>query len=230
MKTRDKKDEMILTLALLEQLEQDEEIRDFGGNGDGVSHTFSERHKKRMEEIFRAAARAEKKRRRCRQFRRAAAGLAACLSVSAALVFSSSAFRIPVMNFFTEVREKYSELRVEKAEKNNVTENFAEYEPGYVVNGFDVLEVEEGENFFRISYVNDKKDWYYYDYYKEPRSIQLDTEEILKTDMEIKGKNATVYRKNEYTYVVYYSECGQFIVIGNVGEGEIKKVLESINC
>lgn len=228
MKTRDKKDEMILTLALLEQLEQDEEIRDFGGNGDGVSHTFSERHKKRMEEIFRAAARAEKKRRRCRQFRRAAAGLAACLSVSAALVFSSSAFRIPVMNFFTEVREKYSELRVEKAEKNNVTENFAEYEPGYVVNGFDVSQVEEGENYFRIYYVDDRKNWYYFVCYEMPHSTYIDTEKMTENKIEINGMEAKIYDKGNYRQIVYYYNLHQFSVLGNIQVKEMEKILLSI--
>lgn len=228
MKTRDKKDEMILTLALLEQLEQDEEIRDFGGNEEGASHAFSERHKKRMEDIFRAAARAEKKQRRRRQFRRAAAGLAACLFVSAALVFSSSAFRIPVMNFFTEVKEKYSELRVEKAQKNHVTENFAEYEPGYVAKGFDVLEVEEGENFFKIHYLNEIKRWYTFAYYETAHSTQVDTEHVSVCETEIGGNKVNIYDKGTYIQAVLYYGSHQFIVSGELDREEIKKILESL--
>ena len=67
MKTRDKKDEMILTLALLEQMENDEDLKAFdacedettgqsGTAGQGAKpHVFSERHNQRMKEIFKIA-------------------------------------------------------------------------------------------------------------------------------------------------------------------------------
>lgn len=240
MKTRDKKDEMILTLALLEQMENDEDLKVFdacadettgqsGTAGQGAKpHVFSERHNKRMKEIFKIAARAEKRRKRRRIVKRAAAGLAACICVSTCMVFSSSAFRIPVMNFFTDVKEKYSELVVDKGTKTYVTKNFQEYEPRYVPKGFNVSEVIEEDNFFRISYVNDDSRWYYYSYYEEPHSIQLDTENISEMQIEINGSEAVVYTKENYFYLVYYKDKKQFIVIGNISLDEVKKIMESI--
>lgn len=242
MKMRDKKDEMILTLALLEQLENDEEMKEFerheneektwsvGKETEGKCppHVFSENHNQRMKQIFKMAARAEKKQKRRRRLLKMGVGFAACLCVSTAMVFSSSAFRVPILNFFTEVRERYSELTVDKGRKIHVTENFKEYEPEYVVKEFNVLEVKEKENFFRISYVDDRDGWYYYDYYENPHSIQMDTEDIIRDEFMIDDSKAVIYKKDKYIYAVYYKDSKQFIVIGNISEEEVKKVLESI--
>ena len=207
MKTRDKKDEMILTLALLEQMENDEDLKAFdacadettgqsGTAGQGAKpHVFSERHNQRMKEIFKIAARAEKRRKRRRIVKRAAAGLAACICVSTCMVFSSSAFRIPVMNFFTDVNEKYSELVVDKGTKTYVTKNFQEYEPRYVPKGFNVAEVVEEDNFFKIRYVNDNGQWYYFACYEYSHSANVDTENAVKKEIETGENNITVYVK-----------------------------------
>ena len=151
MKTREKRDEMILTLALLEQLEKDEELKEFekyetregAAESDKEVHEFSKRHKERMKQLFKMAELEEKKKKRRHRMKRTAAGLAACLGVTICMGFTSSAFRTPVLNFFTEVKETYSELLVDKGESTSVTENFQEYEPEYVVKGFYVIAIKE---------------------------------------------------------------------------------------
>ena len=179
MKTREKRDKMLLTLALLEQLEQDEELKEFescerreNGKGNkgaqsGTAHVFSRQHEERMEQLFKMAALQEKKKKRRRRMRKAAAGLAACLAVSVYMGFTSSAFRTPVLNFFTEVRETYSELLVEKDDRKGVTEHFQEYEPEYTVKGFYVVAVKEKKGECLISYESEQGQWYDFYYYKE---------------------------------------------------------------
>lgn len=236
MKTREKRDEMILTLALLEQLEQDEELKEFekyetreGAAESGKEvHEFSKRHKERMEQLFKMAALEEKKKTRRHRMKRAAAGLAACLGVTLCMGFTSSAFRTPVLNFFTEVKETYSELLVEKGEKNSVTENFKEYEPGYVVKGFYVDVVEEKKDCFIIFYVSDKDEWYDFYYYKEPYHSQVDTEELMQTEIEINGREGVLYQKAGYNQTVVRSTAGQFGVVGTISAEEEKRILESV--
>lgn len=240
MKTRDKKDEMILTLALLEQMENDEDLKVFdtcadettgqsGTAGQGAKpHVFSERHNKRMKEIFKIAARAEKRRKRRRIVKRAAAGLAACICVSTCMVFSSSAFRIPVMNFFTDVKEKYSELVVDKGTKTYVTKNFQEYEPRYVPKGFNVSRVVEEENDFRIYYINSSNNWYYFACYVIPHSTYIDTEKLTESKIVTKVGDIMVYEKGNYKQVILYRDSHQYSVIGNLDLGEMVKILESV--
>lgn len=240
MKTRDKKDEMILTLALLEQMENDEDLKAFdacadettgqsGTAGQGAKqHVFSERHNQRMKEIFKIAARAEKRRKRRRIVKRAAAGLAACICVSTCMVFSSSAFRIPVMNFFTDVKEKYSELVVDKGTKTYVTKNFQEYEPRYVPKGFNVAEVVEEDNFFKIRYVNDNGQWYYFACYEYSHSANVDTENAVKKEIETGENNITVYVKEGNIQAIMYQNFKQFVISGEIDLAEIQKIFESI--
>lgn len=240
MKTREKRDEMLLTLALLEQLEQDEELKEFEtyerhgkaegkkGSQSAEEHVFSERHKERMEQLFKMAALKEKKKKRRRRMKKAAAGLAACLAVSVYMGFTSSAFRTPVLNFFTEVRETYSELLVDKQDRNGVTEHFQEYEPDYVVKGFYVSSLEEKKEYFKIYYTNTEGGWYYVTCYKMARSTYVDTEDIVEGTMEIGEENARIYDKGSYKQLVLYKDMYQFSVIGNIEIEEMKQILMSI--
>lgn len=240
MKTREKRDKMLLTLALLEQLEQDEELKEFesyerrkSGNRNqgvqsGTAHVFSRQHEERMEQLFKMAAAQEKKKKRRRWMKKAAAGLAACLAVSVYMGFTSSAFRTPVLNFFTEVRETYSELLVEKDDRNGVTEHFQEYEPDYTVKGFYVSLVEEKEDCFVIFYVAENGKWYDFYYYKEPHNSQVDTEDLVETEVEINGRKGMLYQKEDYNQTVVRSTAGQFGVVGNISALEEEKVLESV--
>lgn len=236
MKTREKRDEMILTLALLEQLEQDEELKEFekyetregAVKEEKEIHEFSKRHKERMEQIFKMAALEEKKKKRRRRMKRTAVGLAACLGVTICMGFTSSAFRTPVLNFFTEVKENYSELLVEKGEKNSVTENFKEYEPGYVVKGFNVSSLEEKKEYFKIYYTDTEGGWYYVTCYKIAHSTYVDTEDLIEETLDIEGEEARIYDKGSYIQLVLYKDMHQLSVIGNIEIKEMEQILASI--
>lgn len=236
MKTREKRDEMILTLALLEQLEKDEELKEFEKyeNREGAVkeekeiHEFSKRHKERMEQLFKMAALEEKKKKRRRRMKRTAAGLAACLGVTICMGFTSSAFRRPVLNFFTEVKEIYSELLVDKNDKTGVTEHFQEYEPEYVVQGFYIIAVKEKKEGYLISYESEQGQWYDFYYYMEPYNSQVDTEELRETEVEISGRKGMLYQKEDYNQIVVQSTAGQFGVVGNISAEEEKRILESV--
>lgn len=240
MKIREKRDEMLLTLALLEQLEKDDELKAFESyerweNNEGKrgapgekGHVFSEGHRERMEQLFKMAALQEKKKKRRRWMKKAAAGMAACLAVSVYMGFTSSAFRTPVLNFFTEVRETYSELLVDKDDKDGVTEHFQEYEPDYVVKGFYVSSLEEKKEYFKIYYTNTEGGWYYVTCYKMARSTYVDTEDIVEGNLEVGDKNARIYDKGSYTQLVLYEDMYQFSVIGNIEIEEMKQILMSI--
>lgn len=240
MKTREKRDKMLLTLALLEQLEQDEELKEFescerrenrkGNKGaqSGAAHVFSRQHEERMEQLFKMAALQEKKKKRRRRMRKAATGLAACLAVSVYMGFTSSAFRTPVLNFFTEVRETYSELLVEKDDRKGVTEHFQEYEPEYTVKGFYVSSLEEKKEYFKIYYTNTEGGWYYVTCYKMARSTYVDTEDIVEGTLKIGEENARIYDKGSYTQLVLYKDMYQFSVIGNIEIEEMQQILMSI--
>ena len=80
-----------------------------------------------------------RRKKRRRRMRKAAAGLQPASLSACIWASTSSAFRTPVLNFFTEVRETYSELLVEKDDRKGVTEHFQEYEPEYTVKGVHVL-------------------------------------------------------------------------------------------
>ena len=133
-----------------------------------------------------------------------------------------------MLNFFTEVRETYSELLVEKDDRKGVTEHFQEYEPEYTVKGFYVSLVEERDEYCIISYVSENGGWYDFYYYKEPYNSQVDTEDLIQTEVEINERKGMLYQKEGYNQTVVRSTAGQFGVVGNISALEEEKVLESV--
>ena len=94
-------------------------------------------------------------------------------------------YKRQVLNFFTEVRETYSELLVEKDDRKGVTEHFQEYEPEYTVKGFYVVAVKEKKGECLISYESEQGQWYDFYYYKEPHNSQVDTEAVSYTHLDV---------------------------------------------
>ena len=109
---RQKKSDYLLELALEEQLEQDEELLKYTEDSNTPPHQFSPEHEKKMEEIFKLAHRTEMKSVYRRRFYRTAAGIALFLVLSGVMVGNVEAFRVPVINFISEITDEYSFFKI----------------------------------------------------------------------------------------------------------------------
>ena len=77
---------------------------------------------------------------------------------------------------------------MDKGTKTYVTKNFQEYEPRYVPKGFNVAEVVEEDNFFKIRYVNDNGQWYYFACHENSHSTHIDTENVETKEIKVGEK------------------------------------------
>lgn len=226
---RQKKSDYLLELALEEQLEQDEELLKYTEDSNTPPHQFSPQHEKKMEEIFKLAHRTEMKSVYRRRFYRTAAGIALFLVLSGVMVGNVEAFRVPVVNFFMEVNDKYSLFKFSNENNINVTKNFQEFEPQYVPEGFNVEKVEEGEGAFRILYRNtSSQSWYYISFSNKLSLFLVDSEDTTSYSTKINNHNATILNKNGELRIIMTTDSSQYKLIGNISTEEGIKIFESI--
>lgn len=227
---RKKKSEYLLKLALEEQLQQDADMEKYKSRDEiEAPPIFSEGHNKRMKKIFKMAYKVENKSKRLRAYHRMAAGFLVILCISVYSVTQVEAFRLPIIRFFMDVKEKSTLFGTRKSEESVLTEQHSEYEPKYVPYGFDVQHVEEDEDSFCITYANiQKKQGYRFYFFEDMRNCDVDTEEGFTKSIQINGNQAYIVQKKEEIRVLMNKEIHRFYLAGNIPYEEAIKIMESV--
>ncbi len=227
---RKKKSDYLLELALEEQLKHDTEMEKYKICDEVENpHLFSPEHNKRMQEIFKMAEKAEKKNKRLRRFHQVAAGFVLLFCISAFSITQVEAFRLPIIRFFMEIKEKSTLFGASEEKNSGLTENYKEYEPHYVPNGFAVLEVHEEKGTFTIKYLNDQKQQgYKYYFFESMKNTAIDTEDGDTVEIKINGNTAYVVQKGEEVRILMNKDDKRFYLAGTIPYEEAIKVMKSI--
>lgn len=223
------KSDLLLRYALAEQLEQDPEVRNFLPESELEScHVFSASHEQKMKNIFRIARKAQRRLRHPRRMMQAVACIVAFLCVSTVTISSVDAFRVPVLSFFMDIRDKATQYQLSKRDRY-VTKYFQEHEPSYIPEGFYVDRVNETENFFHILYATGARDqWYEVTYVNEPSTISFDTEESISLETEVNGNKTLVIHKDRELRAAMYMRTSHILLTGTISWEEAEKVLKSM--
>lgn len=225
----EKKSDYLLELALEEQLENDEDMRHWEQlEQENLPHEFSEQHKKRMRKIFRKAKRIEFYKEHRKRIVKIAASFLVIICASVITVTQVEAFRMPLLDFFYQVKEKSTFFGVSADSGGKLTKNFQEYEPTYKPEGFVVTEVYEEEKKFWIKYENEKGHIYRFYFFNQVRDVALDTEDAMASDVEINGHKTCVVEKETEIKVIMYENDSVFYVGGFLPIEEAYKIMESI--
>lgn len=224
-----KKSDYLLELALEEQLESDEEMNAYNLDAESI-HTFSDEHNRRVDEIQK---RAEKRNLFPKQFPkkrlRAVVCLCFALTISVFAVTSVEAFRLPLVRFFMEVKEKSTKFNFQGENNTNLTKDYQAYEPGYIPDGYSSAEVSEEKGTFFIKYVNSTgTQSYIFYYYDNPSAIAIDTEEAGVSKVLINGNESYVIEKNDELKVLMNKDHHQFYIHGTLSLDQACKIMESI--
>lgn len=224
-----KKSDYLLELALEEQLESDEEMKAYKLDPESV-HTFSDEHNRRVDEIQK---RAEKRNLSPKIFpkKRLQAVVCLCfaLTISVFAVTRVEAFRLPLIRFFTEVKEKSTKFNFQGENNTNLTKNYQAYEPGYIPDGYNIVEVNEGDGTFYVKFMNDEETQSYtFWYYDTPSASALDTEEAGVAKILIAGNESYAIEKNNELRVLMNKDNHQFFLRGTLSLDEACKIMESI--
>lgn len=226
-----KKMEYFLEFTLEAQLNIDEETNHYKADEDSSDpHVFSSKHEQKMKEIFKLAEKKERMYRTKRRLHKVVAGAAVFLIVSSVVITNVEAFRVPIFNFFTQVKEKSSFFGARNSDNNlKLTKKLADYEPTFVPDGFSVDYVDEADNMYTIQYLNENLgEWYLMTFKKGISSVAIDTENGITEHFEINGREFVRIEKYNDIRVLMYMNGNQYEVIGNIEFDVIVKNLESI--
>lgn len=225
-----KKSDFLLELALEEQLNQDMEMKKYEKIEETESaHVFSEEHDMRMRELFKMADKVENRSRKLKKYRQVAAVVALFFCISAFSITQVEAFRLPLLQFFIEIKEKSTLFGIGKGVNIGLTQNYKEYEPHYIPAGFAVLEVHEGDGDFFIKYLNDQKQQAYsYYFFEDVDNTVVDTENGDTVEIKINGNQAYVVNKGDEVNILMNKNNKQFYLNGMIPYEEAIKVMESI--
>lgn len=227
---QNKKTEYLLKLALEEQLGIDKEIKKYDKlEAESQIHVFSKEHDKKMKRIYKMAKRAETPNLYKRRIKYMVAGFAALVSVSVLTATQIEAFRVPIIKYISQIKEKYSIFTPYKEDISYLSDEYTLYEPKYTPEDFDIQEIRESESGFSISYINDLSNQYYNLYFfNEASQISLDTENASVRDVEIGSNNATIVQKNDEIRILMSYGESQYYLEGSLPVEEAIKIMESI--
>lgn len=225
----EKKSDYLLELALEEQLENDEDMRHWEQlEQESPPHVFSERHRKRMQKIFRKARRVEFYKEHRKRMIRIAASFLVIICASVVTVTQVEAFRMPLLDFFYQVKEKSTFFGVSTDNSAKLTKNFQEYEPTYKPKGFAVVEVYEKEDRFSIKYEDGKGNVYRFYFFSQIRDAALDTEDAVASNIEINGHKASVIEKGIEIKIIMYKNNSVCYLGGDLPFEEAYEIMKSI--
>jgi len=225
-----KKSDYLLELALEEYLEQDPDMLKYGDDvEEKYPHEFSPEHEKRMRKIFKMADKVERKAEYKRRNRQIAAGIAIFLCFSTVAVTQVDAFRIPIGQFFMDMKEKSTLVGVHRENKLNLSEKYVGYEPAYVPKGFVIVGVEETDKRFWIKYESSEEDsWYRIYYWNKFEEASLDSEGGVVSETEINGYPAVIVQKGDEVRININIGTARFYLNGMIPMDEAIKIMESI--
>lgn len=225
---RKKKSDYLLELALEESLENNLDMLKY--NDERISpHDFSKEHKKRMNKIFKIAEKEELRAVRQRKSFQAAAGIIIFLCFSTIAVTQVEAFRMPIVQLFMEVKEKYAFIGLQKDSRLNLSGKNAQYEPRYVPEGYVVVDVKEFEYGFRVKYEEAEGDsWYRFRYWDKIKGIKIDNEDGIISEEIINGQPAIVIQKDDEIRISIDIGVQKIYLDGNLPYAEAIKVMESV--
>lgn len=207
--------------------------------------TFSREFERKMERMIRRRRREEWMQTNKKMLRNlAAVFLLVCLA-GGTVISTVDAVRIPIKNFFLEIggmfvqaddyiesaRSETEEIIPEvglKAEEVVISEEYAEFMPTYVLEGYNLTYVIKEANNLMLEYSHPDGSFYMLQFCPEIPSNYVDGENANVETIEINGMQATIVKEENMIRVVYQNNNSQYILQGSMSQTEAIKILESI--
>lgn len=229
-KQEQERTETLLKWALEESLETNPDMLKYQSKDDVKdSYVFSEEYEQKLKKLYRMAERKEQRPKRMKKFRNMAAGIVVFLGISMVTVSQVEAFRVPIMRFFSAIQKESTFFGIRKDDGQKVTEKFQEHEPSYIPEGYMILDVVEGKDYFRITYgdLQDSKQ-YMFIFQSHKDSVSVDTEEGNYESIEIAEKQAHYIQEGDRIRVLLDDAEHRYYISGNIPLEEVEKVFESL--
>lgn len=145
------------------------------------------------------------------------------------LTISVDAFRVEVFNLIIESTEKYLGIKIEEKD-STIGDNSLKgyYSPNYITEGFELNSVEEYGQSTIITYINKNGQRILLDQAPNGTSFQIDSENSIKKDIDIKGIKAIALIKEDSTVLFWNNDESSFYVSSDIELEELIKIAERL--
>lgn len=206
------------------EMPSDEEIKE--------SIKYSDEFEKRIKKIIGMDFRRRRLSKVIRVVTKVAVIILVFLIVSTAVIFSSEALRIKVMNLFYQTGEKSTEIEItDNEEIENILEGLVV--PSYIPEGYELEEKNRIGIIYNSIYKNSNNDMIKIEQINGSGNTTADTEKKPSYETEIMGhkifvtecKGSEGKRKN---LLVFNNDLFRFSISGNINISELLKIAESM--
>lgn len=232
MKISDKDFDKLISVAISQvpddddiELKTDDELRSEGSS----MHEFSPAFKKRMKKLIRESQKQQSTTYRAKEFRsKIRVAILVAVLVCAATMFSVSAFRTSIANFFFNSGSSSSSFSFDKGTLS-ISSKFTKYLPTYTPNGFGMKSIQEqSENSIYIQFTDGNEGYYDIQCDLHASMLSIDTEGGQVSKLKINGAEATVVERQDRIIATYIIDDTTFLIMGNISKDVAVQILKSI--
>jgi len=225
--------EILLRKAAILLSEEDKKIYDKLRDDETIVNPNQEELDKKMLGMIKKYEKKEKRKQNLGLLKKVslkAAIFITVLTLGFTVTFSTvEAFRITVLNFFMEQKDKFSLISL--SENNNVSvpaELNEKYYPHYLPEDYEIKSTFINDSGVEISYINKNNEIINYCYFDKDAKTGIDTENRTEISVLINGLNGSIFSKNGHSTLVFKLDEYIFIIEGHIEQEEIIKIAESI--
>lgn len=191
---------------------------------------FSAEHEAKMQRLFDAEYKKQRRKEIAKYASRAAAIFVAAVLVAGVSIGSVEAWRVRVINFFQDRTEKYTEIKFTEAPVSSYSVN------GITLNcipeGYRLVEEssEIGKSVMLCFQNADGKSITFRMKKVMPNSvIRIDAEDAIVTEFEYRGYKAIKSIKDRVQIMMWYNDKLKYSLNCEIGEDELMKIADNID-
>ena len=193
-----------------------------------LSHKFSKNFKKKMNKLIKEEKQTPFTKSFISYSKRVAAILIIALSVSFLATMSVEAYRVKFFEVITKVWEEFTSVRFE-TQDGRVDRILEPVNPGYIPEGFTILEQETDDYWNRIIYSNENDEEISYDQMIISNSETLfDTEGVKVKTMKIKKQEINFFTNKGVSQIYWNDDSNVYMLISTIDQEELIKVAKSV--
>ena len=230
---KDEYGEILLRKAAILSAEEDKKIYDKLHDDESIVNPNQKELDKKILSMIKKYEKGEKRKHKLRILKKVTTKVAifiAIFTIGFLITFTTvDAFKITVINFFIEQREKFSLISLTENNNRHIPSELSEkYYPRYLPEGYKIANTYVNDDKVGISYVDKNNEIINYDYFGINAAASIDTEDRTETSVLINNFQGHIYSKNGHNLLVFNTDKYIFVIGGFISQDEIIKMAESI--
>jgi len=147
------------------------------------------------------------------------------------LVARVEAVRVPVMNFYLEIKDEFTKIVVQDEDIESpvrLPDRKDLYLPAYIPDSYKLARVIDNKDDCIITYENDTGDSLIFSQDNNGKGISIDTEGAELYETKINGNKSVVSVKENKTIILTMTPEKTFILIGEIDKDTAIKIMQSV--